>query len=332
MEEIKKGEIIIYKSDIGPEIQVKLENETVWVTQEQISQLFGTQRAAITKHLNNIYKSSELSEKSTCSILEHVGKTGQLYRTKYYNLDAVVSVGYRVNSNRATQFRIWATQRLREYLLKGYVINQQRLKDKHNEQLKELQQTVKLFQNVIETQRARGYEKDLLNIITDYANTWTILNKYDQGDLGIEGVSKRVSRKLEFAEIQKSIEKFKGRLASKNQAGDLFGQEVGNKFRALLGNIYQTYSGKELYASIEEKAAHLLYFSIKDHPFADGNKRIGSLVFLLFLIENNFLNNKKGERKINDTALAALALLVAESDPKQKEVMVKLIVNLIKSI
>lgn len=330
MEEIKKGEIIIYKAQQGPELNVKVEGGTVWLTQAQIAELFGIQRAAITKHLSNIYKSLELSEKSTCSILEHVGGAGQRYRTQYYNLDAIISVGYRVSSKRATQFRIWATNRLRDYLLKGYVVNEQRFKEQHDLQLKELQQTTKLFQNVLESRRAEGYEKDLLKIITDYAHTWALLNKYDKGELEIEGVTKRQASTLEYEDLQKSISVFKKRLALKKEAGSLFGQEVGEKFKAVLGNISQTFGGKKLYDSLEERAAHLLYFLVKDHPFADGNKRIGALVFMVYLVQNNALfSSKTGERKINDSALAALTLLVAESHPSHKEVMVKLIVNLI---
>jgi len=334
-EEIKKGEIVIYKAAEGPEIKVQMDGETIWMTQSQIAGLFGTERAAISKHIKNIYNSSELSANRTVSKMETVqieGGRAIKRQVEYYNLDMIVSVGYRVNSNRATQFRIWATQRLRDYLLQGYVVNKNRLdqlKQEHNSQLKELQQTVKLFQNVIEARRTEGYEKEFLNIIVDYANTWTVLHEYDEGKLEISDVSKKASRKLDHAEIQKTILRFKARLAQKKEVSDLFGQEVGGKLEAVLGSIYQTYGSKELYPSLEEKAAHLLYFAIKDHPFVDGNKRIGCLLFLLFLIENNYLNNKKGERKINDTALVALALLVAESKPAQKDVMIKIIVNLI---
>jgi prophage maintenance system killer protein len=328
-EETKRGEIVIYKAADGPELKVRIDGETVWMTQDQIAGLFGTERPAITKHLRNVFKSAELKENSVSSILEHTAADGKTYRVKFYNLDAIISIGYRVNSPRATQFRIWATQRLHEYLLKGYVVNEKRLKDEHNSQLKELQQTVKLFQNVIEARRTEGYEKEFLNIIVDYANTWTVLHEYDEGKLGMGDVSKKASQKLDHAEIQKTIARFKVRLAAKKEVSDLFGQEVGGKLEAVLGSIYQTYNGKELYPSLEEKAAHLLYFAIKDHPFVDGNKRIGCLLFLLFLIENNYLNNKRGERKVNDTALVALALLIAESRPVQRGVMVKLIVNLI---
>jgi prophage maintenance system killer protein len=171
--------------------------------------------------------------------------------------------------------------------------------------------------------------KELLNIMTDYTNTWFVLNQYDKGELKIEGVSKKKPSVLDYEETKKSIAKFKARLMGQKQASGLFGQETANKFQGVLGSINQTFGGKELYPSVEEKAAHLLYFCIKDHPFADGNKRIGGLMFLLYLVENRYLLNRKGERKINDSALAALALLIAESSPKQKEIMVSLVVNLI---
>ncbi len=333
MQETKKGEIIIYKAAEGPELRVKMEGETIWATQAQIAELFGTQKAAISKHISNIYKSAELSQKATVSKMETLqieGKRQIKREIEYYNLDMVIAVGYRVNSKRATAFRIWATNTLKEYLLKGVVINQQRLKETQLLRLKELEQATRLFQNVLEHQRVEGYEKSLLKIITDYTETWVLLNKYDKGDLKIEGVSKKQPKNLNYEGLKKSIASFKKRLMAKKEAGSLFGQEVGNKFAAVLGSIEQTYGGKELYSSIEEKAAHLLYFCIKDHPFADGNKRIGALVFLLFLIQNNNLYSlKTGERKINDNALVALALLVAESKPSDKDVMVKLIVNLI---
>ncbi len=333
-EETRKGEIIIYKAPEGPELRVRMEGQTVWLTQAQMSELFKKDFRTISLHINNIYRENELNQAETSLKQANSSFTGiGLDKpTTYYNLDMIISVGYRVNSKRGTQFRIWATQRLRDYLLQGYAVNKNRLdqlKQEHNSQLKELQQTVKLFQNVIEARRAEGYEKEFLNIIVDYANTWTVLHEYDEGKLGITDVSKKTARPLDHGEIQKTIARFKQRLAVKKEVSSLFGQEVGGKLEAVLGSIYQTYAGKELYQSLEEKAAHLLYFAIKDHPFVDGNKRIGCLLFLLFLIENNCLNNKKGERKVNDTALVALALLIAESKSVQKNVMVKLIVNLI---
>lgn len=330
--EIKNNEIIIYKSEVGPELKVQMDGETVWLSQAQMAELFEKDVNTINEHIRNIYAEKELASEKTSLKQANTGKTGIGLNkpTNYYNLDVIISVGYRVKSKRGTQFRIWATNRLRDYLVKGYAVNEKRLKEDHDVKMKELQDTARLFQNVLESHRAEGYEKDLLKIITDYSGTWALLNKYDKGELEIEGVSKRVPAVLDYEDLQKSIGVFKKRLGAKKEAGDLFGQEVGEKFKAVLGNINQTFGGKQLYPSLEEKAAHLLYFLVKDHPFADGNKRIGSLVFMLYLVQNNALfSSKTGERKINDNALAALALLVAESKPSDKKIMVSLIVNLI---
>ncbi len=331
MEEIKKGEIVIYKSPDGPELQIKMDGETVWLSQAQMVFLFGKDINTINEHIRNIYKEKELIFEKTSFKQANTGKTGIGLNkpTTYYSLDVIISVGYRVKSQRGTQFRIWATQKLRDFIVQGYIINERRLLENQQSKLKELEQANKLFLEVIESRKADGYEKELLKIITDYTNTWFVLNQYDKGELRMEDVTKRKSVPLNYIEVQKAIIKFRGRLEAKNEAGDLFGQEIGGKFQGVLGSIHQTFGGKDLYPSLEEKAAHLLYFSVKDHPFADGNKRIGSLVFLLFLVENHILLNKKGERKVNDTALAALALLIAESKPQQKETMVKLVVNLI---
>ncbi|OGE77915.1 MAG: hypothetical protein A2751_02625 [Candidatus Doudnabacteria bacterium RIFCSPHIGHO2_01_FULL_46_14] len=328
-QEKPKGEIIIYKAATGPEIQVKLENDTVWLSQKQIAGLFGTERSVITKHLRNIFKTAELSQNSVCAFFAHTAADGKTYKTQYYNLDAVISVGYRVNSKLATEFRIWATQRLRDYIIKGFVINEKRLPEAHVTKLKELETAHKLIQQALESKRSKGYERELLNIISDYANTWFVLNLYDEQKLKIENVTEKKSRGLVYDEVLGNIKKFRARLQAQKQATDLFGVEVSHKLSSIVGGIEQTFGGKSLYKSLEEKAAHLLYFVIKDHPFVDGNKRIGSLLFLLYLIQNHMFYNRRGERKINDTALVALALLIAESKPEQKDIMVKLVVNLI---
>lgn len=332
MQEENKNEIVIYKESQGPAIVVKFEGETVWLTLQQMAELFERDKSVVSKHISNIYKESELSKHSTVAknaTVQIEGKRRVEREIEFYNLDMIISVGYRVNSKRGTQFRIWATTRLRDYLLKGYAINKDRLTENKDAKVKELQSAVKLIQTAIQNNKLEGYEKEVLNIITDYASTWTMLYQYDEQKLLPESETKKSVSALDYEKVNKSIERFRARLIKDKQASDLFGKEVGDKLKALLGNVEQTFAKKQLYKSFEEKAAHLLYFAIKDHPFADGNKRIGALMFMLYLIENNRVYNKKGERIINDNALTAIALLIAESKPDQKEVMTKLVASLI---
>ena len=326
-QEIKKGEIVIYKSKEGPKLDVRLEKETVWLTQKQIAMLFDTQRPAITKHLNNIFRSGELDKNSVSSILEHTAADGKVYKTQFYNLDAIISVGYRVNSKRATQFRIWATKTLKEHLIKGYTINEKRLLQVKN-QLQELQSAISFLQEKSKHNLLAGQEQEILNLLADYSKTLTLLEQYDKEKLNL--IRKTKSKfQLKYEETIKVINGIKNDLINKNEAGDLFGREVNNKLKDILGNIYQTFGKKELYPSLEEKAAHLLYFIIKDHPFVDGNKRIASFLFVYFLDKNNFLYRHNGEKKINDNALTALALLIAVSNPKDKEILIKITTNLL---
>jgi prophage maintenance system killer protein len=326
-QEIKKGEIIIYKSKEGPKLDVRLEEDTVWLTQKQIAVLFDTQRPAITKHLNNIFRSGELNKNSVSSILEHTAADGKVYKTQFYNLDAIISVGYRVNSKRATQFRIWATKTLKKHLVKGYTINEKRLLQSQS-QLKELQSVISFLEKKSKNKLLTGQEQEILDLLSNYSKTLTLLEKYDKEKLNL--IRKTKSKfQLKYEETIKVINGIKNDLINKNEAGDLFGREVNNKLKDILGNIYQTFGKKELYPSLEEKAAHLLYFIIKDHPFVDGNKRIASFLFVYFLDKNNFLYRSTGEKKINDNALTALALLIAISNPKDKEILIKITTNLI---
>ncbi|HEX5429994.1 MAG TPA: virulence protein RhuM/Fic/DOC family protein [Patescibacteria group bacterium] len=324
-----KGEIIIYKSDSGPELQIKLENDSVWLTQAQMAELFDRDRDTISEHIQHVYKTAELSPNSVTRKFRVTARDGKSYNVEHYNLDMIISVGYRVNSKRGTQFRIWATKHLRGYLLKGYLINERRLRENQDAKLKELQQAHLLIQQALESRRLDGFEKELVNIITDYTNTWIVLNEYDSGKLKISDVSKNKTSYLDFGKVTDSVSRFKNRLQANKLATADFGKPNGNKLQKILTRVKQNLDGVDVYPSAEEKGAHLFYFLISEKPFADGNKRIASLIFILFLIENHLLYNRKGERRINDSALAALALLVAESKPSQKDVMVKLIVNLI---
>jgi len=327
-EEIKKGEIVIYKTSSGPRLEVRLEKETIWLDAHQIAKLFDVKRPAIVKHIHNIYESGELRENSTCSILEQVAADDRKRKMNFYNLDVIISVGYRVNSRRATQFRIWATEKLKEHLVQGYTINEKRLLSARVK-FEELQETISFLQKKSKHELLTGQEQEILDLLANYAKTLTLLEQYDRDKLILikKGRGKFI---LDYDNALEVIKKLQGELSAKKEVGDLFGQEYGEKFRAVLGNILQTFGGKELYPSIEEKAAHLLYFVIKDHPFADGNKRIGSFLFVYFLGRNGYLNRETGEKKINDNALVALALLIAVSDPKDKDIMIRIISNLLK--
>lgn len=310
-------------------IEVRFEGVTVWLTQEQIATVFGTQRPAITKHLKNIFTSGELDENVVSSILEHTSRHGaiegksQKSKVKYYNLDAIISIGYRINSIRATQFRQWATQRLKDYLVNGYAINQQRLE--------QLNQIVKVIQQSGTTDNLQLSEaKGLLEILGSYTRSFILLNQYDSNNLKTENLSNNITYEIKYEEAKNAIAELKKQLIEKKEATDLFGHEKDHSFEGTLQNIVQSFDGQYLYHSIEEQAAHLLYFLIKNHPFNDGNKRIGAFLFVWFLEKNKHRFKKSGELKINDNALAALALLVAQSNPTEKEVMVKLICNLIQ--
>jgi prophage maintenance system killer protein len=326
--DFKKGEIAIYKSsknEVG--LKVKLEKETVWLTQNQIAMLLGTQRPAVTKHLNNIFKTGELRQNSVSSILEHTAADGKKYRTRFYNLDAIISVGYRVNSQRATQFRRWATKILKQFLIKGYAINEKRLREAKNK-FKELQTAVLFLQKQSKKELLSGQEGEILNLLADYSKTLSLLNQYDNGKIAAGG-GKKVKFVLSYEACAKIIVELKKELMAKKEASDLFAQERGGSFIGIVRGLYQTFAQKELYPAIEDKAAHLLYLTIKDHPFCDGNKRTASFLFVYFLDQADHLFKKSGERKINDNALVALALLIAESDPKDKEVIIGIIKNLI---
>lgn len=324
-----KGSIVIYRTrDKDIKIEVKLKQETVWLTQKQIALLFSTQRPAVTKHLNNIFKNKELREYSVSSILEHTAQDGKTYSTKFYNLDAIISVGYRVNSRRATQFRVWATGVLRKHILRGYTINQKRLLEQA-ERFKELQRAIAFIEAKSRETLLQNQAQELLKVINEYAKSFTILEQYDSKKLALHR-TRRPRFRLAYSECKNIIIHLKEELTKKKEASGLFGQEIDGRLEGIVAAIYQTFGGKELYPSIEEKSAHLLYFVIKDHPFTDGNKRIASVFFIYFLARNNYLLKQNGEPKINDNALVALALLISVSEPREKETMIKIITNLLK--
>lgn len=248
-------------------------------------------------------------------------------KIEYYNLDLILSIGYLVNSTNATKFRQWATKTLRQHILAGFTINNKRLLETQNK-FHELQEAVLFLQKESKKELLKGQETEILNLLADYSKTLSLLDKYDKGKL-TEQKGAKTKFILKYEDCVKIIVELKKELIVKEEAGDLFGQERDGSFEGIIKGLYQTFARKELYPTIEDKASHLLYFIIKDHPFSDGNKRSAAFLFVYFLNKTNYLFKKTGERKINDNALVALALLIAESNPKDKEVMIKIIKNLI---
>ncbi|PRZ02249.1 virulence protein RhuM/Fic/DOC family protein [Marinilabilia salmonicolor] len=326
---MKDTEIEIFQSEDGvTEVQVKFEKETVWLSQKQMAHLFDKNTDTIGLHLRNIYKSGELDTESTTeesSVVQQEGKRRVKRKLNLYNLDAIISVGYRVNSKRGIQFRKWATQKLKEYLIKGYAINEQRLAQK-NEQLKELQKTVRILDKGLNFKTLSNNESiGLLKIITDYSYALDVLDQYDYQKLEINNTSEKELFHLTYKDAIKQIRIVKDTYGN----SDLFGHEKDESFKSSIATIYQTFQGIELYPSIEEKAANLLYFITKNHSFTDGNKRIAAFLFLYFLEKNGLLFNEFGNKRIADNTLVALTLMIAVSKPEEKETMIKVIVNLI---
>ena len=325
MTETLNDKIIIYQSEDGKtQLDVKLEKETVWLTQKQIAELFGTKRPAISKHLKNIYTSEELTEESTCSILEHMGNDGrQSYNTKYYNLDAILSVGYRVNSKNATRFRQWANSVLKQYLVKGYAINENIRKH----QIAELRQLIQVLGRAIQQQPAKTTDESnaLFDVVVDYTYALDTLDNYDYQRLHIAKTTKEEPFHATYENAMHEIDM----LRQKFGGSVLFGNEKDDSFKSSIGQIYQTFDGTELYPSVEEKAAMLLYLVTKNHSFSDGNKRIAASLFLWFMNNNAILYHPDGTKRIADNTLVALTLMIAESKTEEKDIMVKVVVNLI---
>jgi prophage maintenance system killer protein len=323
-----RGEVVLYKAPDGEmRLDVRLERETVWLTQLQMATLFGTTPENVLMHLKNVYTEKELVERSTTKDFLAVrteGKRRVRRKLKHYNLDAIISVGYRVNSKRGVRFRQWATRVLREHVVRGYTINRQRFEAN----ARELEATLRLVKKAASSDElSLDSGRGLVEVIARYTQTFLLLQRYDEGLLtepkGIPGGVLPSAR-----EARTAVTTLKQDLLARKQAGSLFGHERDQGLASILGNLDQTVFGDPAYPSVESKAAHLLYFVIKNHPFSDGNKRIGSLLFIDFLNRNGRLF-QDGEPVINDIGLAALALLIAESNPKDKDVLVRLVMNML---
>ena len=321
-----KSEIKIYKTPEGKtSIEVKLEKETVWLNLKQMTELFERDKSVISRHINNIFREGELEKDSVVAKFATTASDGKTYQVDYFNLDAIISVGYRVNSKRGVLFRIWATQLLKEYLINGFAVNQQRLQQQA-EQLNELKKTIKILDSTLKSKELTNSESEgLLKIISDYSYALEILDQYDYQTLRIENTSGKEVYQLTYSEAIKQINLVKKVYGN----SELFGHEKDDSFRSSIAAIYQTFGKNDLYPSIEEKAAHLLYFIVKNHSFNDGNKRIAAFLFLYFLEKNGILFSETGEKRIADNALVALTLMIAVSKSEDKETMIKVTVNLI---
>ncbi len=306
-------------------LEVKLKDETVWLTQAQMAELFLTERSVITKHLRNIFQIKELDQKSNVQKM-HIANSDK--PVQLYNLDVIISVGYRVNSKRGTQFRIWATNVLKQHLIQGYTINNKRIKE-YSASLKTLQRTVQMLADLSERKALTSDEaKGLFEVIRDYSYGLDVLDDYDHGRIEIKSATAKESYQLTYDEGMRLIQQMRQKFGGSS----LFGHEKDESFKSALGAIYQTFSGKYLYPSIEEKAANLLYLVVKNHSFSDGNKRIAAALFVWFLERNKILYKADGSKRIADNALVAITLMIAESQPKEKDIIAALVVNLINKL
>ena len=316
--------VVIYQTSDGEtSIDVKFQDETVWLSQAQMAELFQKDRTLIGRHINNIFKEGELERETTCANFAHVGNDGdQQYITTLYNLDVIISVGYRVKSKRGTQFRIWANKILKQYLLQGYAVNERIASQKYDE----LSQLVKVLGRTIQNQEKLTEDsRSLLDVVVDYTYALDTLDRYDYQELKIEGTTKKEEFHATYDNAMEVIRE----LHEKFGGSTLFGNEKDDSFKSSIGQIYQTFGGIDLYPSVEEKAAMLLYLVTKNHSFSDGNKRIAATLFLWFLNGNGILYNEDGTKRIADNTLVALTLMIAESRTEEKDTMVKVIVNLI---
>jgi len=325
--------IIIYQPADGlPPLEVLLEKETVWLSLNQMSELFERDKSVVSRHIRNIFQTGEFQKTATVAKYATVQiESGRKVRRQiiYFDLDIIISVGYRVNSKVGTQFRIWATNILKQYTIQGYAINEKRLREARDN-FKRLKESVEIFQRVVENRTLTDAEaKGIVQVIRDYAHALDMLDGYDRQSLTINNVNPNERFLLDYNGAQTALHQLISTEIEKPGRGNLYGKERGNILQGIIASIYQTIDTKDAYPSVEEKAAHLLYFLIKNHPFVDGNKRIAGALFLWFLEQNRWLYNSDGSKRIADNALTALCLMVAQSDPKEKDLIVKVIINLI---
>ncbi len=317
------SEIIIYE-DGNMELPISFDKEDFWLSQADLMNLYEKDQSVISRHINKIFKDEEVDKKSNMQKM-HIANSDK--PVNFYSLDVVLAVGYRTNSSKAIKFRRWATNILKAYLIDGYSLNQKYLQQKG---LKEFNQAIVLLQTTISNESLACDEaKGLLDVIVSYGRSWSLLEGYDENNLSFPTHNRTQSFTLNYSEAKVAIEALKTELMKKNEASAIFGKEKAGEFDGIIGNIYQTFGGDDLIPTVEAKAANLLYYIIKDHPFVDGNKRIGAFLFILFLSKNKMLYRSNGEAKINDNALVALALMTAKSLPQQKDTVVALIVNML---
>jgi len=322
--------VLIYQKEDGQSaVEVRLEQDTLWLSLQQIADLFNRDKSRVSRHLKNIFETGELDVNSVVAENATTAADGKTYKVKYYNLDAIISVGYRINSVEGTQFRIWANHVLKDYLVQGYALNRQRL-EAQQENIRLLERTLTLFQQNLIEQASLPEARGLVSVIAGYTRTFVLLNQFDSERLPLGDFATTIRYEIREDEALAGIAALKADLIGKGEASGLFGNQKDDSFAGILGNILQSFGGEFVYPSIEEQGAHLLYFVIKNHPFSDGNKRIGAFLFIWFLQRNQHHLKTDGELKINDNALAAIALLVAQSDPAQKQLMIHLIMNLIR--
>ena len=314
------SDIVIFEAE-SQQVEVRLEGETVWLTQKQMAELFDKNVRTVSEHVRNIFREGELAEDSVIRNFRITAADGKTYDTVHYNLDVIISVGYRVKSQRGVRFRQWATRVLREHLTQGYSLNEHRLAQQG---LTELEQAVDLLGKTLTRQElVTDIGREVVGLILGYAKTWRLLLDYDEGMLGVPAGAQPARGVLRLEEARRALDALTGELRQRGEASDLFARDRGDGLAAIIGNIEQTMFGDPLYKTREERAAHLLYFVIKNHPFSDGNKRSGAFLFLLYL-------RQEGMRlTLDENGLTALALLIAESDPKAKDLMVRLVMNLL---